>query len=33
MSRKIVRNKTTKVTIYVARLRVLQKNYITLTNE
>ena len=32
MSRKIVRHKTTKVAIYVARLQVLQENYITLTN-
>ena len=33
MSRKIVRHKSTKVDMYVVRLQVLQKNYITLTNE
>ena len=33
MSRKIVRHKTTKKAIYVVKLRVLHKNYITLTNE
>ena len=33
MSRKIVRHKTAKVAIYVARLQMLQKDYITLTNE